>query len=124
VLTPITITGVVMIGMHRGALLGYPTINMVVDDTVPEGVYASMVYVDGLWRQSMSFVGAAVTFDQTKKQLETYIFDFNDQLYGRKLELKLVKWLRSGKRFANSNLLRQQMALDARQAKILLTDCG
>ena len=97
--TPIEIKGVVRKGKGRGKDLGFPTTNILLNRTVPEGVYASIVTIDNHTYRAASFVGRAETFGENQLQLESYILDFNRDIYGTVITVKLLRKLRESKKF-------------------------
>lgn len=97
--TPIEITGVVRKGKGRGRELGFPTANILLNRTVSEGVYASIVTIDKHTYKAASFVGRAKTFGENEIQLESYILDFNRDIYGTEITVKLIEKLRKSKKF-------------------------
>ena len=120
------IEGEVLRGFQRGRDLGYPTANMSISGLHPPkfGIYA--VKVDILTGpQAGSFDGAASigvrpTFDGTEPNCETYLFDFKGDLYGQRLSVGLVEFLRPELKFTDvKNLVRQMDDDCARARKIL-----
>ena len=95
----IEITGVVRKGKGRGKDMGFPTANILLNHTVPEGVYASIVTIDNHTYQAASFVGRAETFGENELQLECYILNFNRDIYGTEISVKLIEKLRESKKF-------------------------
>ena len=95
----ILIEGVVEHGRRLGRELGFPTANL----AVPEDVAAA----DGVYR-SRAEVGGKVY----ERRLETHIFDFRGELYGRRLRVELLEKIRDERRFASVEELRGQIARD------------
>ena len=93
----ITIRGKVKKGQGRGKALEFPTANMRVKKTVPEGIYISYTLIDERELPSLTFIGIAETFGEKKYQAETYILDFSDSLYGVWITVRLLKKIRGGK---------------------------
>ncbi|MGD9919217.1 MAG: bifunctional riboflavin kinase/FAD synthetase [Paenirhodobacter sp.] len=120
------IEGAVIHGEKRGRELGYPTANMAVDGLhLPRfGVYA--VKLDVLsGPQAGSYIGAASLgvrpmFGENKPNLETYILDFEGDLYGQHLSVALVDFLRPEMKFSNLDALMDQMGADCAQVRFLL----
>lgn len=121
------IEGPVIHGEKRGRDLGYPTANMSVAGLhLPRlGVYA--VKVDILTGpQAGSHIGAASLgvrpmFGENAPNLETYLFDFQGDLYGQHLSVALVEYLRPEMTFDGLPALMAQMAADCAQARAILT---
>src|SRR5215813_7863831 len=94
---PYCIDGVVVEGKRRGRELGFPTANLQTDNELlpPNGVYATTTTIDGIVHASLTNVGVRPTFgDTTRPIIESYIFGFNSDLYGRPLRLGFVQRLR------------------------------
>ncbi len=99
--TLIEITGVVRKGKGRGKELGFPTANILLNHTISEGVYAAIVKVENHMYKAASFVGRAETFGENELQLESYILDFNRDIYGTVITVKLLRKLRESKKFSS-----------------------
>ena len=120
------IEGAVLHGEKRGRELGFPTANMAVDGLhLPRlGVYA--VKVDVLsGPQAGSYGGAASLgvrpmFGENKPNLETYLFDFKGDLYGRHLSVALVDFLRPELKFDGLPALISRMNADCDRARAIL----
>ncbi|MFH5810520.1 riboflavin biosynthesis protein RibF [Companilactobacillus sp. FL22-1] len=108
--------GVIIHGLQRGRQLGFPTANLEISgpQLVPKiGVYATRIKVAGHWYQAMTSVGYNVTFkENTGVTIETNIFDFDQDIYGQKVELEWVKYLRGEVKFENAEGLVKQLKLD------------
>lgn len=121
------IEGEVIHGEKRGRELGYPTANMSVAGLhLPKlGVYA--VKVDVLTGpQAGSYLGAASLgvrpmFGENTPNLETFLFDFKGDLYGQRLSIAFVDYLRPEMKFDGLPALLDQMALDCDRARAILT---
>ena len=120
------IEGEVIHGEKRGRELGYPTANMSLKGLhLPKfGVYA--VFADVLTGpQQGSYMGAASLgvrpmFGQNQPNLETYLFDFNGDLYGQHLSIAFVDYLRPELKFDGLPGLLAQMATDCARARDIL----
>jgi len=116
------IEGPVIGGEQRGRELGYPTANMSVDGLhLPKlGVYAVLVEVlDGPFQGSYhgaASLGVRPMFGENTPNLETFIFDFSGDLYGAKLSVGLVEFLRPELKFDGLQALIDQMEQDCRKA--------
>lgn len=122
---PWAIEGEVQRGLARGRDLGYPTINLELGDYVRPrfGVYAVRVDTgDGVKRPGAASVGINPTIGALKEPvLESYLFDFSDDLYGRTVEVALIAFLRPEEKFESLDALKAQIAEDVVQAKAVLT---
>lgn len=118
------VEGEVVHGDKRGRELGYPTANMHFGETlVPShGVYAVKVQIEGEseWRDGAANIGLRPMFETALPMLETYIFDFEGDLYGQKLKIKPVQKLRDEMKFDSLDALKDQMKQDCILVKNIL----
>lgn len=110
--TSYTIRGKVTKGSERGKLLGFPTTNVRLHQKISEGVYASQVVVSGKKYQAATFIGRAKTFNETEYKAENYILNFNQNVYGKWITIKLFKKLRGNKKYPSVQALVKQMKKD------------
>jgi riboflavin kinase/FMN adenylyltransferase len=114
---PFMVEGEVVSGDQRGRELGFPTANIVPEDTLAipgHGVYAA--FADGV--PAAVNVGVRPTFETGRGVLiETYLIDRNEDLYGKTLRVAFVERLRGEKRFASVEELIAQMRIDVEDAK-------
>jgi riboflavin kinase/FMN adenylyltransferase len=100
---PYAIRGPVVKGHERGArTLGFPTANIAVtpDRALPAfGVYVTRASFGAGAYQSATNIGVNPTFDDQRPAIETYILDFEGDLYGRELRIEVLHRLRPEKRF-------------------------
>ena len=117
-------TGEVFKGDQRGRELGYPTANMRLNDTVHPayGIYAVFVQIEGEdeWRMGAANIGIRPMFEVKVAQVETFIFDFDRNIYGKTLRVKPVKRLRGEAKFDTLDDLIAQMDQDCVQAREIL----
>lgn len=114
------IRGIVVSGKREGRKIGFPTANVLTSDTlIPEkGVYAVRVLVNrNKWLDGMVNLGTQPTFGGRKFQIETYIFDFDQDIYGDELTIAFVERIRSERRFESVDALQVQLRKD--QARVL-----
>lgn len=113
---PFILDGEVVKGDRRGRTLGFPTANLVPDEhfVYPgHGIYAA--FANG--RPAAVSIGVRPTFESGRGVLiETYIIDFDDDLYGSTLRIAFIKRLRGEKRFAGTEDLIAQMNRDVEAA--------
>jgi len=117
--------GRVVHGAQRGRGIGFPTANLSVcpDCLVPAyGVYATTVTLDGVRYPAATNVGVRPSFDNGKPSIEAHILDFDQDLYGRELELTFVRRLRSELRFPSVQALIDQMHDDVAQTRRVLAN--
>lgn len=107
--SPFSVAGTVVCGKHLGKSLGFPTINFEVPEgkiLPPNGVYATKTFVDGESYISMSNIGTRPTFEEGKaRNIETNIFDFSRDIYGKKAKVEFYKFIRPEKQFSGPDEL-------------------
>jgi riboflavin kinase / FMN adenylyltransferase len=108
-------------GTKRGRGLGYPTANMRLDPAcgLAHGIYAVRAVIDGLARPAVASFGRRPTFDNGAALLETFIFDFDADLYGRRIEIAFVGWIRGEEAFDTPEALVARMDEDSRIARAM-----
>ena len=123
---PYTLSGTVVEGNRVGRTLGYPTANLKPDDqsmTLPgQGVYAALVSVLGKHYESMVNVGIRPTLDLENVTIEAHIFDFNQDIYGKHMEIVFLERMRDEMRFNSLSELKMQLDKDARHARSVLQE--
>ena len=117
------ISGRVRQGDKRGRTIGFPTLNMKLPEHLApqRGVYA--VRVHGLSEKPLDGVanlGARPTVDGTENRLETHLFDFDKDAYGKYICIELLAFIRSEQRFESFDMLKQQIKRDVIQTKEVL----
>ncbi|AMJ58916.1 bifunctional riboflavin kinase/FAD synthetase [Bosea sp. PAMC 26642] len=119
---PWFVRGVIAHGDKRGRELGYPTANMHLarDCRLRYGIYAVRMKIDGIWRDGVASFGSRPTFDDGAPRLETFVFDFSGDLYGKQVDVALVTWLRGEAKFGSLDALIVQMDSDSARARIIL----
>ena len=115
--------GSVVRGEGRGRQIGVPTANIQTDnELVPlDGVYATLVTLDGVVHSAVTNVGVRPTFGEGERVIETHVFDLAEDLYGRTFRLSFISRLRGERQFADSEALRAQIDADCRQARDLFS---
>jgi len=111
--------GKVQPGNNRGKALGFPTVNIPLHKNIPEGVYISKTKIENREFSSLTFIGAARTFDSRIKKVETYIFDFDKSVYGKWVSVSLFKKIRGNIKFNSKKELVEQIKKDLIMAKDL-----
>lgn len=113
------IEGTVTHGEKLGRKLGYPTANISLDYDYPlDGIYFSQVSLDNKKYYALSSVGNKPTFNGTKKLLEVFILDFNEDIYGSKIEVSFLELMRRQIKFSDEDALIKQMNEDHKYAII------
>lgn len=117
---PYCMLGRVVYGNQLGRVLGFPTANIYLHrhETAVKGIYA--VRLHGIAQTGLpgvANVGTRPTIGGTRILLEVHVFDFAETIYGQQVEVEFCKKLRDEERFDNLDLLRDQMVMDAEQAR-------
>jgi riboflavin kinase/FMN adenylyltransferase len=117
-----SMSGRVIRGDQLGRQLGYPTANMRVhrQKSPLKGVYAVRVGGLGEVRDAMASLGTRPTVDGREMRLEVHIFDFDEDIYGSHLRVEFVARLRDEQRFDSVELMAEQLARDAQNARDIL----
>lgn len=114
------IYGQVKHGNHLGRLLGFPTANIDYDHFhIPKmGVYAVHIKVLGQWFKGMANIGHNPTINyQTQTRLEIYIFDFNEDIYGKHVIVDFQAYIREEQKFESKEKLIEQLKNDENTIK-------
>jgi len=116
---PWFITGEVIHGDKRGRDLGYPTANIRLDKNcgLKHGIYAVRVGHGERRLDGVASFGRRPTFDNGAPLLEIFLFDFDGDLYGSRLDVAFIAFLREEMKFASIEPLVQQMNDDSRVAR-------
>jgi len=118
-----SLRGPVVTGEHRGRGLGFPTANIGVtaDRALPAfGVYATWAYLGESRYQSATSIGVRPQFDGQHPSVETFVFDFDEDLYDESMRIELVQRLRPEMKFENVEALVQQMHADVELSRQIL----
>jgi len=116
---PYGVEGMIIRGNRRGHTIGFPTANLKPHNRViPKfGVYATATLLDGKWRRSITNIGVRPTFEtDVEPSIETYIFDFDGDLYGDVLRVRFLHRLRDEKKFSGIDELKAQIQKDTQRA--------
>ncbi len=117
------VVGEVVHGQKLGRTLGYPTANLDLDPTcrLQHGIYAVAVrFADGRTEGGVASFGRRPTFDNGPPLLETFVFDFAGDLYGQRLEVGFVDWIRGEEKFDGIDDLIRAMKADEARARVAL----
>lgn len=116
---PYGVEGVIIRGNRRGHTIGFPTANLKPRNRViPKfGVYATATLLGGTWRRSITNIGVRPTFeDEAEPSIETYIFDFDGDLYGDVLRVRFLHRIRDERKFGGIEELKAQIQKDSARA--------
>jgi riboflavin kinase / FMN adenylyltransferase len=122
-----SLSGKVVTGAGRGGGLGFPTANLDVSKgqaIPPDGVYCSLAHINGHAYHAMTNVGTNPTFGENELTIESFLIDYDGDLYGHKLSVDFIARLRDEKKFKNINELKRQVAEDVKRGKEILSACG
>lgn len=101
----------------RGRTFGFPTANMQLNHfrtSLADGVYATTIEVDGKSLKCVTNVGVKPTFDDNDYAIESFILDFDGDLYGKQVKLIFWKRLRDVEKFDDVEHLKEQIANDVK----------
>ncbi|MEM9170856.1 MAG: bifunctional riboflavin kinase/FAD synthetase [Pseudomonadota bacterium] len=117
-----TVSGVVQEGRRLGRTLGFPTANLALGDLVEPkyGVYAVTADCDGTRCAGVANFGRRPTLGDTAPLLETHLFDFDGDLYGRALTVALEHFIRPEMKFDGVEALKNRIAEDVAAARALM----
>jgi riboflavin kinase / FMN adenylyltransferase len=123
--------GTVTEGNKLGRTIGYPTANLKIEDEdklIPgNGVYAVTLSLPGNMNEfnnykGMMNIGVRPTVDGTKRVIEVNIFDFNENIYGKTLQVTVKKYLRGEQKFTGLDALKEQLGKDKEEAGKVLSN--
>ena len=122
-----TISGTVIRGKGIGKTLDYPTANL--EPASPyklipkEGIYAIRVHGLGKTFNGVLYIGTRPTFKSyMNRTIEAHIFDFSKDIYGDKLKIEFVDFIRGDQKFDSMEALKTQMDKDAQTARRILSE--
>lgn len=121
------IGGEVIVGNKLGRTIGFPTMNLVIDETMvtpPNGVYITFCTVDGVRYPAVTNVGNKPTIGEYAKNIETHVFNYDADAYGKHIEVEFVKWTRPEQKFAGIEELKKQIQSDCITAKAFHREKG
>ena len=124
---PFDLDGIVRRGDDRGRKLGWPTANLIPEPGYahpPIGVYAGRARADGRWHAAATNIGVNPTFGGdpgvTPVRVESYLLDFDGDLYDQPLRVEFHKRLRDEERFASTDALVEQIGRDVEETRRLI----
>ncbi len=120
-----TILGTVRKGRQLGRTLGFPTANLAAhnEQFPPNGVYAADAWLDGdvsaAPRRGILNLGVRPTVENAagERLLELHLFDFDENLYGREVEVAFRRFLRPERKFESLDALKAQITRDCAEAR-------
>ena len=124
---PHLLMGVVAPGKQLGRTIGVPTANLSYGPervTLPYGVYACRVALEGKAYAAVTNIGTRPTVDGENVTVEPWILDFAGDLYGKELMLEIHSFLRPEQKFADLEELKVQIQKDAIRAREIFEKAG
>jgi riboflavin kinase/FMN adenylyltransferase len=103
-----------------GRTMGFPTANIRYPKgkyPLKKGVYETRVTVDGKTYKGITNYGARPTFDDSTVVTETHLDGFCGELYGKKLKIEFLRYIRDIQKFENVEKLKEQLQKDVRQVR-------
>ena len=117
---PHLLTGQVVEGRQLGRTIGIPTANVLIPEgvAVPKlGVYAGVTVLDGTVYRTVTNIGSRPTVGGHQVRAESWLLDFDGDLYGKQLLLEFHKFLRPEEKFPDLESLRLEIRKNARQTR-------
>lgn len=117
---PFEFSGKVIYGNQIGRTIGFPTANVVYPDilvTIPYGVYSVTIMVDNTKHKGLMNFGVKPTIDDRNKVpvAEVHILNFNNDIYGKTVNINVEKSIRAEKKFASLEELKKQITKDLKE---------
>jgi riboflavin kinase/FMN adenylyltransferase len=118
------LTGTVVKGKQIGKQIGFPTANIEIKETyklIPKnGAYVVKSYIENMLIFGMMNIGTNPTVNGTKQSIEVHFFNFNQDLYHKKLKIELLERLRDERKFESLEYLQSQLKIDKENALNLI----
>lgn len=115
-----SIGGEVVVGNKLGRTIGFPTSNIMIDETMvtpPNGVYVTYCTYNGVRYPSVTNVGVKPTIGTYHKNVETHIFNFDKELYGKTIRVEFLEKTRDERKFESVEALSKQITDDCITAR-------
>ncbi len=113
---PFFITGKVNRGDQIGRTIGYPTANILVEETyklIPkDGIFAVKIYLQGSEHNGMGYIGHRPTINGMTRNIEVNIFDFNRDIYSQPIRMEFLHYVRDDMKFNSLEELTEQLGRD------------
>ncbi len=118
---PFFVNSTVVRGNGVGRSFGFPTINTTKAEglPLPRGVYATVVSLGGRKFIGVTNIGICPTFAPREEHLETMLLDFNETVYGERVRVSFISYLRGEEVFPSPKSLKEQIDRDAERAAII-----
>jgi riboflavin kinase/FMN adenylyltransferase len=120
---PYEVGGRIGHGHHRGKTLGIATANLNLSQIQlpPDGVYAARLRLGARRLLGVANIGLNPTFGAGRRTVETHIFDFDEEIYGQRIEVAFVERLRGEVKFSGVDALVAQIRRDIDEARRIMT---
>jgi riboflavin kinase/FMN adenylyltransferase len=123
---PFFITGKVGRGDQIGRTIGYPTANIMIEESyklIPDdGIFSAKVIVGGVSHKGMAYIGSRPTINGITRNIEVNIFDFDTEIYGEEISMQFFNYVRGDVKFDGLDALKIQLAKDRDDVLALLRD--
>jgi len=121
---PFYITGKVGRGDQIGRTIGYPTANIMIEETyklIPDdGIFSAKVIIRGESYKGMAYIGSRPTINGITRNIEVNIFDFDTEIYGEEISMQFYNYVRGDVKFDGLEGLKIQLAKDKDDVLALL----
>lgn len=122
---PYRLNGMVVHGDKRGKEIGFPTANIKPEHNkkiIPKnGVYAVRLRINGDWYDGMMNIGTRPTFEGQTQTLEVHLFNFNEDIYGKEVQVRFYERIRDEKKFSGKEELVEQLGNDKKEVREILS---
>jgi len=123
---PFFITGKVGRGDKIGRTIGYPTANIIIEESyklIPsDGIFSAKVNINGTDYKGMAYIGTRPTINGITRNIEVNIFDFDSEIYGQQVSMQFHHFVRGDIKFEGLDQLIIQLAKDKEDVLALLKD--
>jgi riboflavin kinase/FMN adenylyltransferase len=123
---PFYITGKVGRGDQIGRTIGYPTANIMIEETyklIPDdGIFSAKVIIRGVSYKGMAYIGSRPTINGITRNIEVNIFDFDTEIYGEEISMQFFNYVRGDVKFDGLDALKIQLAKDKDDVLALLKE--
>lgn len=117
-----SMSGTIVQGDGRGRQIGFPTANIEPGEQIcpPNGVYAIRAKLSNKWFDGVLNIGIRPTFEGTNVQVESHLFNFNENVYGETIEISFIEKIRNERKFSDMHALVKQIHQDIAVANEIL----
>ena len=122
---PYFVMGEVIYGQQLGRTIGMPTANVAVPEhkiVPPKGVYITRSRMEQQVYYGITNIGSKPTVKGTEVGVETYLFDFQENIYGKQMQVEFLQFCRKEQCFSSIEELTEQMHKDAQKARLMLEE--